>query len=56
MPERSRSIDELLAGARGRLVRLSPQEAYRAQQAGGVLVDIRPRPAARPRARCPAVC
>ena len=42
MPERSRSIDELLAQARGRLVRLSPQEAYRAQQAGAVLVDIRP--------------
>lgn len=42
MPDGSRSIDELLADVRGRLVRLSPQEAYRAQQAGAALVDIRP--------------
>jgi rhodanese-related sulfurtransferase len=35
-------IDELLDQARRRLVRLSPQEAFRAHQDGAVLVDIRP--------------
>jgi rhodanese-related sulfurtransferase len=42
MPGRCRSIDEMLAEARRRLIRLSPHEAYRAQLAGAVLVDIRP--------------
>lgn len=37
-----RTIDEVLAEARSRLVRLSPQQAWRAQQAGALLVDIRP--------------
>lgn len=35
-------IDELLARARSGLVRLAPQQGYLAQQAGAVLVDIRP--------------
>ena len=39
---RARSIDELLADARRGLDRLSPQEAFVAQQRGAVLVDIRP--------------
>jgi rhodanese-related sulfurtransferase len=38
----SLGIDEILATARARLPRLSPPEAYRAQQDGGTLVDIRP--------------
>lgn len=38
----ARSIDELLEEARSGLVRLSPQESHRAQQAGAVLVDVRP--------------
>jgi len=43
MPEQlHRSIDELLSEARGRLERLSAHEAYQAQQAGAVLIDIRP--------------
>ena len=43
MPARAgRSVDELLTEARSRLTRLGPLEAYRAQQAGAVLVDIRP--------------
>src|SRR3979490_1705949 len=37
-----RTIDQLLADARARLIRLNPQEAYQAQRAGAVLVDIRP--------------
>jgi rhodanese-related sulfurtransferase len=37
-----RSIDDVLSQARGRLIRLTAWEAYRAQQAGAVLVDIRP--------------
>ncbi len=41
-PAGARSIDELLAAARARLTRLSPQVALAAQQAGAVLVDIRP--------------
>ena len=36
------TIDEMLFRARSRLDRLSPLEAYRAQQAGAVLVDVRP--------------
>ena len=37
-----RSIDDVLSQARSRLIRLTAWEAYRAQQAGAVLVDIRP--------------
>jgi rhodanese-related sulfurtransferase len=36
------SIDVLLSVARSGLRRLTPQEAFRAQQAGAVLVDTRP--------------
>lgn len=36
-----RSIDSLLAEARAGLERLSPQEAFAAQQAGALLVDTR---------------
>ena len=36
-----RTVDELLAEARGRLVRLAPAQAAAAQAAGAVLVDIR---------------
>jgi rhodanese-related sulfurtransferase len=36
------TIDEILAAARSRLMRLSPVEAQRAVADGGVLVDIRP--------------
>ncbi len=36
------TIDEVLAGARARLVRLGPVEAKRAVANGGLLVDIRP--------------
>jgi rhodanese-related sulfurtransferase len=36
------SVDELLADARSRLVRLSPPEAADALEAGARLVDIRP--------------
>ena len=41
-PPSSRTIDQLLADARARLGRLSPQQAQRAVSAGAVLVDIRP--------------
>ncbi|WP_412748226.1 rhodanese-like domain-containing protein [Krasilnikovia sp. M28-CT-15] len=41
-PPGSYGIDELLARARARLDRLSPQAAYAAQRDGAVLVDIRP--------------
>jgi rhodanese-related sulfurtransferase len=41
-PHGSRSIDELLAGARTRLARLGPRETYEAVGRGAVLVDIRP--------------
>ncbi len=41
-PPGSRTIDQLLAEARARLGRLSPQQAQRAVSAGAVLVDIRP--------------
>jgi rhodanese-related sulfurtransferase len=40
--EPSRSIDEILAAARDRLVRLDPLAANAAMQAGALLVDIRP--------------
>ncbi len=41
-PPGSRTIDQVLAEARGRLDRMSPQRASRAASAGAVLVDIRP--------------
>jgi rhodanese-related sulfurtransferase len=41
-PAGSRSIDEILADARARLRRLEPAQAYAAQRAGAILVDIRP--------------
>jgi rhodanese-related sulfurtransferase len=37
-----RSIDDLLAQARARLQRVSPDEAAEAARAGALLVDIRP--------------
>jgi rhodanese-related sulfurtransferase len=37
-----RSIDDVLAEARSRLVRLPSHEAFEAQSAGALLVDIRP--------------
>jgi rhodanese-related sulfurtransferase len=41
-PARGRSIDEVLAAARERLVRLGPLRAHAAIQDGALLVDIRP--------------
>jgi rhodanese-related sulfurtransferase len=41
-PPGSRTIDEVLAEARARLDRLSPQQASRAFREGALLVDIRP--------------
>jgi rhodanese-related sulfurtransferase len=41
-PRGSRTIEEILGAARGRLTRLSPREAHAAAVAGGLLVDIRP--------------
>jgi rhodanese-related sulfurtransferase len=41
-PPGARSIEEILAAARGRLVRLTPDEAYREVSGDGVFVDIRP--------------
>jgi rhodanese-related sulfurtransferase len=41
-PGTGRSIDEILASARARLVRLDPAQAHAAVQAGALLVDIRP--------------
>jgi rhodanese-related sulfurtransferase len=38
---RRRTIDDVLEQARLRLERLSPEEAYRAAQAGAVIVDTR---------------
>ncbi len=39
---RPRTIEEVLARARGRLNRLTPAEADAARRRGGVIVDIRP--------------
>jgi rhodanese-related sulfurtransferase len=39
---RDHDLDRLLARARARLIRLQPQEARDAIQAGAILVDIRP--------------
>jgi rhodanese-related sulfurtransferase len=36
------SVDDLLARSRSNLTRLDPREAWTAQQAGALLVDIRP--------------
>lgn len=41
-PPGARSIEEILAGARARLCRLAPRDAFDAVSAGGVLIDIRP--------------
>jgi rhodanese-related sulfurtransferase len=41
-PEGARSIEEILTQARARLDRLTPAEAFKEQEAGGFLVDIRP--------------
>ncbi|MEV4637785.1 rhodanese-like domain-containing protein [Actinoplanes sp. NPDC049548] len=41
-PPGSRGIDDLLAEARSRLVRVDPHETERAMSRGAVLVDIRP--------------
>ena len=41
-PPGSYGIDELLAAARARLVRLGPRAVYRRMAKGAVLVDIRP--------------
>jgi rhodanese-related sulfurtransferase len=41
-PAGARSIDDLLAEARSRIVRVSPAEAAHRIAAGAVLVDIRP--------------
>jgi rhodanese-related sulfurtransferase len=41
-PPGARTIDEALAEARGRLLRLTPHEALGEQAEGAVLVDIRP--------------
>lgn len=41
-PHGARSIDEILAAARDRLVRLQPRRAYEEQRDGALLVDIRP--------------
>ena len=41
-PLGARTIDEILAASRARLVRLRPHEAFAEVSAGGVLIDIRP--------------
>jgi rhodanese-related sulfurtransferase len=41
-PPGALSIDEMLAAARARLVRLTPRQAFREVSGGGVLIDIRP--------------
>jgi rhodanese-related sulfurtransferase len=41
-PPGARSIDEILAAARARLLRLTPREAFRELAGEGVLIDIRP--------------
>jgi rhodanese-related sulfurtransferase len=40
-PLGARSIDDILAAARGRLLRLTPQQAFREAADGGMLIDIR---------------
>ena len=41
-PPGARSIVEILAGARARLRRLTPEQAFGEMSGGAVLVDIRP--------------
>jgi rhodanese-related sulfurtransferase len=41
-PLGARTIDEILAAARSRLRRLTPQQAFREVSLGGMLIDIRP--------------
>jgi rhodanese-related sulfurtransferase len=41
-PPGVRTVDEILAAARGRLRRLAPDEAFRELAGGAVLIDIRP--------------
>ena len=41
-PPGARGIDEILAAARGRLLRLTPQQAWRELAEDAVLIDIRP--------------
>jgi rhodanese-related sulfurtransferase len=41
-PPGARTIEEILAAARARLRRLTPQEAFGVLSDGGMLVDIRP--------------
>jgi len=41
-PDSGRSIDEILAAARARLTRVTPQEAFAEIRAGAMLIDIRP--------------
>ena len=41
-PLGARSIEEILAGARARLVRLTPRQAFGEMSLGGMLIDIRP--------------
>ena len=41
-PPGARTIDEILASARTRLVRVTPRQAFRELSGGSVLVDIRP--------------
>jgi rhodanese-related sulfurtransferase len=42
MPMGTRTIEQVLAAARGRLNRLSPEQASAAAAGGAMLVDIRP--------------
>ena len=41
-PAGARTIEEILAAARARLVRLTPQQAFAELSGAGVLIDIRP--------------
>ena len=41
-PLGAHGIDEILAAARGRLLRRTPEQAFREQAEGAVLIDIRP--------------
>jgi rhodanese-related sulfurtransferase len=41
-PAGARSIDEILAAARGRLDRVTPEQAFGELSAGAALIDIRP--------------
>jgi rhodanese-related sulfurtransferase len=41
-PQGARTIDEILASARARLVRVTPRQAFGELSGGGVLIDIRP--------------